>query len=446
MQQNYKGKEVLLILGTTILFLIGAVFYDLPLVIGILPGIVLLLVSVFQRGYTSSRLWIAMKLAVKRNKEVAWLLSFVGIILPTWYLSGTIEHLNQLFLSLISYDHFLLISFIITAAMSLILGSAVGSLSIVGVPIMAAAQELAIPEVWIAGALISGAFVGDRTSPLSSSFQLLTHSLEIDSKRQLKQLLPTLIFSLIICTALFYLFDLYRSQQVNPINITQNTINLSLYQLLISLIPPALLMLSIMLGAKMKQAFIVSIVAAFIILIIRGVSISVWLRGIVNGSEGIGGFIPMVPFIMFIFIVGIYCQVLEDAQIVQPYINKIFTNTSSLTRNTIQTVGVAAGISFISPNQSFPIILTGRSLLSHWSQHFHRDHLARVLADSTVVFAGMIPWSLLAILCSTLIGVPVIHYIPFALFLFITPIVTVFYSMYVTKIEKREEYGMSQKA
>ncbi len=117
----------------------------------------------------------------------------------------------------------------------------------------------------------------------------------------------------------------------------------------------------------------------------------------------------------------------------QPFLEKIFTDTVSLTKNTAQTVTAAAGVSLLSPNQSFPILLTGRALLPHWENHFHKRVLARTLADSTVVFAGLVPWSLLAILCSAIVGVPVIQYLPFAFFLLLSPFVTIVFSWVISR-------------
>ncbi|MBU9721602.1 MULTISPECIES: Na+/H+ antiporter NhaC family protein [Bacillaceae] len=322
---------------------------------------------------------------------------------------------------------FFTIAFLVTAMMSMVVGSAIASLSIVGVPMMVAGEQLGLPGAVVAGALISGGFVGDRTSPISSSFQLLRASVEIDSRAHLRAIMPTLKWGFAFTISIFLLLDFFVKKTV----VTSALLTVSQLDwigITVSLLPPVVLLIMILLGQEMKRCFTLGIVTAVVILLGRGVEIGVWLEGLAFGINSLNGLLDMLPFIIFILIVGAYCQVMEDTQMVQPYIERIFSNKSSLSKNTAQSIGVAAGVSLISPNQSFPIILTARTLFPHWNSYFNSVHLARIIADSTVVFAGLVPWSLLAILCSTIVGVPVLTYAPFAIFLLVMPLITWTYS------------------
>lgn len=430
MNETFTIKEISLILGITITCLIMAVMQTFSLVLAILPGFILLLMISLKKGFTKKQIMQAAKTGFERNKAVGWLLIFIGMLLPSWYYAGTIHDINLVFLSLISPDYFLLVTFMITTIMSLTIGSSVGSLSIVGVPIMASAHTLHIPVAIVAGALVSGAFVGDRTSPLSSSFQLLSHSLEMKIDDQLKKLIPSLLINLVICSLIFYLIDIQRRGNLDlKLNEQMAFWDLPLGEIAISFIPPIVILVVLTFISKnMKLAFVLSIFSSVIILLARDTSVSDWLYGIWNGANGLGGVSGMLPFILFIIVVGVYCQIIEDTNMIQPYIHRIFMNKSSLGINTAQTVGVAGFIALISPNQSFPVILTGRSLLPHWEKYFNKGELARILADSTVLFAGLVPWSLLAILCSTILNVKVIHYLPYAFFLWIPAFVTILLS------------------
>lgn len=121
---------------------------------------------------------------VKRTSGVIWILFLVGFLLPTWYLAGTIGQMVSIALHIITLEHFFMLSFIIAFTFSLILGTSVGTLSSIGIPIIGSAIALNLPIEIVAGALISGAFVGDRTSPFSSAHQLLAHTLEISVRNQ----------------------------------------------------------------------------------------------------------------------------------------------------------------------------------------------------------------------------------------------------------------------
>ncbi|UCZ53885.1 hypothetical protein LGQ02_03625 [Bacillus shivajii] len=427
MNTRFNVIELVLILGVTVGTLMLAILLDFSLVVAILPGLTLLTFIAKKNGFTYKGLVMSSWTGVKRNKNIAWLLAFIGVILPTWFLSGTINDLNQLFLSFVSPEYFFVITFLIAAVMSLIIGSAVGCLSIVGVPIIATAETLGLPIALVGGALVSGAFVGDRTSPLSSSFQLLSFSVELDVRTHFRTILPTMLIASGITAAIFLVLDFVVEKP--SVDSTAIVSNIEAGSLIVSLIPPLVLLLMILLGKNMKLCFSSSIATAAVILLIRGVSVSEWTTSMIFGIESFGGLVGMISFILFILIVGAYCQIIEDTGMIQPYIHRFFTDQTSLTKNTMQTIGVAAGVSLISPNQSFPILLTGRSLFPHWSLHLKKEHLARVLSDTTVVYAGLVPWSLLAILCSTIIQVPVLQYAPFAFFLWISMFVTLAFSM-----------------
>lgn len=430
MKRTFTYLEIFIIFAMTLGPLMAAITIDFPLAAAMLPGLISLLLLCAKKQIPGRELFSAVKKGMHRNRNVAWLLVFIGLLLPTWGLAGTIDDLNNLFLTFIAPDYFLAIAFLITAVMSFIVGSAVGSLSIVGIPLMSAGMTLQLPAAIVAGALVSGAFVGDRSSPLSSSFQLLAFSTELTIRQHLRTISPTLFLSLFAVSIIFLAADLTLTPASAAVEAGDGILWSSLA---VSFIPPALLLLLITLGKEMKVCFSLAIISAGVILLSRGVSLDAWLQGAFWGADSLNGLIDMLPFVLFILLVGAYCQIIEESEMLQPLLESVFRNTTSLPVNTAQTVGVAAGVSLLSPNQSFPILLTGRSLLPHWNKYFTNQGLSRTLADSTVVFAGMVPWSLLAILCSTIVGVPVLSYLPFAVFLWLTPFITIGYSLYLSK-------------
>ncbi|WP_161524784.1 Na+/H+ antiporter NhaC family protein [Alteribacter lacisalsi] len=442
MKKSFTIIDIIFIFAVTLVFLMGAIAISFPLALAMVPGVAALVVLCRKKEISWHTIGQASLTGVSRNKNVAWLLAFIGLILPTWYMAGTIDDLNALFLTFISPDYFLTVAFLVTALMSFTVGSSVGSLSIVGIPLMSAGLTLGLPAPLVAGALVSGSFVGDRSSPLSSSFQLLAFSVELKVQEHLRSITPTMIITVTLTALIFFLADSLVA--AGGSNTASAAGALDWNSLSLSLVPPVLLLVLIFMGKEMKTCFSAGILAGGAILLYRGTSLQAWAEGAVTGAGGLNGLIGMLPFVLFILIVGAYCQIIEETGMLQPFIERVFHDTSNLTKNTAQTVGVAAGVSLISPNQSFPILLAGRSLLPHWRTHFHRRELSRTLADSTVVFAGLVPWSLLAILCSTIVGVPVIVYLPFTVFLWLAPIVTIAYSWVKSKQSLRFETAESR--
>jgi Na+:H+ antiporter, NhaC family len=120
---------------------------------------------------------------------------------------------------------------------------------------------------------------------------------------------------------------------------------------------------------------------------------------------------------------------LEEMNIIQPYLDKWLQSSQSLTGDTLKTLFATLLITLIAANQTLPIILTGRSFLPHWTNKYGKEELARVMGDTTMLFPGIVPWSVLAIMCSTIVGLPILDYLPYALFLWILPLLTILVSM-----------------
>ncbi|ADH98529.1 Na+/H+ antiporter NhaC family protein [Salisediminibacterium selenitireducens] len=426
MPKDFTTKELTLILTLTIGGLIIAISTGLSLTLGITPGFLSLLILARNKHIPLRQLVESCKKGLIRNKDVAWLLVFIGILLPTWYVAGTVDDLNRLFLTLISPAHFFLSAFLVTGIMSFIVGSSIGSLSIVGVPIMATAEQMGISVLITAGALVSGSFIGDRTSPLSSSFFLLAHSVEVTVKTHFRSVLPTMFITATVTAFLYAGLDLALNR--TEVSSAGSLADLSLMETGLSLVPPFLLLLMILTGQSMRLSFLSGIIAGIVLILIRGESLTFWFTATLSGIASLNGLWQMLPFIVFILTVGMFSQMIEDTKLLQPVIESRLTNTTDLSIITRQSIGIATAVSLISPNQAFPIIVTARSLLPHWNAHFSPQALGRVLADSTVVFAGIVPWSLLAILNSSILGIPVLHYIPFAFFLLLSPAVTILWS------------------
>ena len=138
----------------------------------------------------------------------------------------------------------------------------------------------------------------------------------------------------------------------------------------------------------------------------------------------------MYELLLFLAIAGAYNGLLEELNVIQPYLDKWLQSSTTLTDDTLKTFAATLLISFIAANQTLPIILTGRSFLPHWSSKYGKEELARVMGDTTMLFPGMVPWSVLAIMCSTIVGIPIFEYLPYAIFLWLLPLLTIIVSFF----------------
>ncbi len=400
-----------------------AVSFNKPLVIGFLPGFLYLVMLIKNKGLSKGEIWEVCKKGIKKARTVIMILLLVSFILPSWYKSGTIEQLVSISLYIIIPEYFFLLTFIISMCFSMLLGTSVGTLSAVGIPIMSSAIAINLPPEIVAGALISGAFVGDRTSPFSSAHQLLAQTVEVSVKKQfLAMFIPTIV-AVFIGAAFFIILDFLHEITVYDVS--------SLEQLsLITFFPPIVLVGLVLLRISIIYSFLFSIIVAILISFGKGVTFIEILYSLIFGVNGVGGGLAnMYLLLLFLVLAGAYNGLIEEFRVIQPFLDNWLQHSRSLIEDTLKTTGASFGISLIAANQTLPIILTGRSFLPHWRKKQRSEELARVMADTTMLFPGMIPWSVLAIMCSTIVGVPIITYLPYAIFLWVLPIITLVISI-----------------
>lgn len=419
---QFSLKQVLMLLIVTLTGVVWAVSFRHPLVVGFFPGYLILVMLAMKKNISMKQILHISALGVNKTRIVILILFLVSFLLPSWYLSGTIQQMVKIAFHFIIPTHFLILSFLSAMVFSMLLGTTVGTLSAIGIPIIGTAILLHLPVEMVAGALVSGAFVGDRTSPFSSAHQLLAHTIELPVKRQWNAMLFTTLAAIILCFCFYGVADylLIGATNSNPQPLSWDELSL------IKFVPPIILIGFVLLRFSIIYAFLTSILSAALISLFSGTSLPKLVSALWHGIDGLGGgFLHMYELLLFLALAGAYNGLLEEINVIQPYLDKWLQSSRSLTSDTFKTLMATFLITLIAANQTLPIILTGRSFLPHWSSKYGKEELARVMGDTTMLFPGMVPWSVLAIMCSTIVGIPILDYLPFALFLWILPIITI---------------------
>jgi Na+:H+ antiporter, NhaC family len=384
-------------------------------------------------GVTFKKIFIISKNGVKRTSGVIWILFLVGFLLPSWYLAGTIDQMVSVALHIITPQHFFTLSFIVAIIFSMILGTSVGTLSSIGIPIMGSAIALQIPVEIVAGALISGAFVGDRTSPFSSAHQLLAQTVEITVKQQFRAMGVTSLLA--ILSGIFF-YSFLDNRLLNEIHnqVSVNRVNLSF----LKFIPPVILILMVIMRIKVLYAFLFSIAFACLLAVWNGIGLIKLILSLWYGITGLGGGLKnMYLLLLFLGLAGAYNGLLEELKVIQSILDRWLKTSYTILSDTLKIMLATLGITLIAANQTLPIILTGRSFLDYWSSKYSKEELARVMADSTMLFPGIVPWSVLTIMCSAITGVSIFDYFYYAIFLWILPIFTICLSVFKMNRQKR---------
>lgn len=430
------GSIVLL----TIAGLAAAYIAHIPLVIGFSLGLAILAVTVMRDLAIGLRnLFSIMAEGVGHTKEVVWILLLVGLLIPSWTASGTIAFLVDAGLRLIYPEFLLTFGFLLSAAIAMTLGTSTGTLSSVGIPLMGVAAHIGVPLPMMAGALVSGAFVGDRTSPFSSAHRLTEASAGIRSGSLFRVLLPTSIAAFALTSTLYFVLDWFGEWGSGWASIVTEGVSGEFVLSPLLAIPPVMLLIANVFRWKTKYAFMMAIVSGLGLgVFLQGGSWLEWVGWLWHGYTSSGssaidgkGMVNMIDLVALIALAGAYNGILEKTNMITPIVRRLLGGEgTSLPSMTVRAGLFGLGLGFVSCTQTLPIMMTARNLAGVWTERFSREHLARVTADTSLLFAAMVPWNMLAILCGTIVGVPVEQYVFYTFFVWLPPLLTVGWSLW----------------
>ncbi|WNF35358.1 Na+/H+ antiporter NhaC family protein [Bacillaceae bacterium IKA-2] len=431
----------------TFLFIITslglAAIFKFPLVVGFAVALSLVILLVLRKGFTVKEITFASLDGIKRIKPVIFILGLITLLIPAWIMSGTVPTMIFYIVNWIEPNWILLFAFFIAALTSFVFGTAIGTLGSLGIIIIGVAITVQVPIALVAGALVSGAFVGDRSSPLSSAFHLAANSVEVDPKKMFRKMIPTTLL-MIFFTALFYFFIGFF---IEPQGLIGNVVVTNLLQehfqiSIITLLPIVVLFGSILLKVRTIFSLGLGVITAIVIAaFFQNLPVVDILQNLAFGyhhsSSGLeeilrgGGIFTMWQMFIFITLASIMNGILDKTQLFKVFMKKMFEKASSLTSYTARTVVIGTIFAIVGGNQAFPVMLTGRSLKDTWvDAGYQKEDLGRVVCDSALVTSGLVPWNMLAILSAAAIGVPTLDYALYASFLWLGPIMTIAVSFF----------------
>lgn len=410
-----------------------------PLALGIVFAILVTLVSVVKLGYSWKAQFAFGWEGVKQTKPVLMILFLVGLLIPLLMMGGTIPAIIYYGLSIVNVDYLLVLAFLMTAAVSYLLGTSVGTLSTVGLSLMGIAHAADISQGMVAGALISGAMVGERFSPISSSRLLVLSNVGMTEEQDRQTRRPAWL-TVGICVVLYLVLDLFRSQagSSNTIQMYQELLlrHYSISWLL--MLPLIVLIASFAFRVKAVVALLYGIVASAILVFVTAApDVKTFAGSMLYGYElhsgtsldelvhG-GGMLSIISVLILIILAGFLNGILNRANLLTPIVDKMMGSTKKSTVLVAKAAALSLLVVIISCNQTIPILVLGSTLLHRFSQwNDGRVLLGKTMMDTTLVMPVLIPWNGLAMVISIALGVSTVETLPFLFFSLLLPIVTI---------------------
>ena len=405
---------------------------------------------------------------IKSSTPALIILLLIGAIAGTWMASGVIPTLIYYGLKILHPSIFLPASCIICAIISLLTGSSWTTIATIGVALMGIGRALGFDDGWIAGAIISGAYFGDKISMMSDTTVLASSTSEVPLFTHIKYMLITTTPSMLIAIIVFLFIGLSASTTAaaDTALIEQallNTYNITPWLLAIPIITgvlisrrlPAIITLfcSALTAAlamvifqpdiilKIAQTDIASILTTIKAIIVSATTSTSIETGndLLNelvATSGMGGMMNTIWLIICAMCFGgvMYGSGMLNA------ISQLFLR---MARRTISVVGstVCSGIFFnlTTGDQYISIILTSKLFSQLYdNRNLERRLLSRSVEDSATVTSVLIPWNSCGMAQSTVLGVATLTYLPYCIFNLLSPIMSIVVAAIGYKIYKRD--------
>ena len=419
------------------------------------------------------RKWMDLEESILKNMRSATpaliILLLIGAIAGTWMASGIIPSLIYYGLKILHPSIFLPASCIICAIISLLTGSSWTTIATIGVALMGIGRALGFDDGWIAGAIISGAYFGDKISVMSDTTVLASSTTEVPLFTHIKYMLITTIPSLLISIMVFTIAGLSASTTSSADMMAieeglQSTFNISPWLLIVPILTgiliakrlPAIVTLfaSAYMAAKamviaqpelilqianVENSSALSSLKAIIIASTTNNSIETGnelLNNLVT-TRGMGG---MMGTIWLIICAMCFGGVMYGSGMLSA-ITQIFLRVARRTVSVVSsTVGSGLFFNLVTGDQYISIILTGNLFRKLYDERdLEHRLLSRSIEDSATITSVLIPWNSCGMTQSTVLGVATLTYMPYCVFNIISPLMSIFMATIGYKIYKRSD-------
>ncbi|MBN8233608.1 Na+/H+ antiporter NhaC [Halobacillus kuroshimensis] len=374
----------------------------------------------------------------------AVLLFFViGILISSWMAAGTIPVLMEAGFTIADGPWFLAIIFAVTAVIGVALGSSFTTAATVGVAFIGVAESMDASLAMTAGAVVSGAFFGDKMSPLSDTTNLASTVVKVDLFDHIKNMAWTTIPAFIITFILFIFLSPDRNPDVEQLDNFQNGLAASGLMHWTSWIPVIILVAMTM---TKRPAFISLAVSSLTATVLAGFREvlpwtalwQTWFSGfegsteveVVNELLTRGGMNSMLFTVSLVILALALGGLFFVTGVIPAILTRVQDSLKSARSATLSTAFTAIGINIAIGEQYLSILLTGEAYQDVYEKAgLARKNLSRTLEDAGTVINPLVPWSVCGVFLSGVLGVPVLDYLPFAFFCLLSPILTILYGL-----------------
>lgn len=410
-------------------------------------------------GYKWADIQKAMMDGLMRGAVAMTIMFLIGMIIGSWIQCGTVPALIYYGLNILSPKIFLPAAFLICCVTSLATGTSWGSAGTVGLALMGIGMSMSIPAPIIAGAVVSGAFFGDKLSPLSDTTNLASATAEVDIYAHIKAMLYTSVPAMVVAIVLYAIIGLqYTGGSFDPAQITDVTGALSsIFNINILVILPAvvLLALSVMKVPAIPSMSIGVVLGIIVAVVFQGVPLTSVIGTLYSGfkiESGVaaidtllnrGGMTGMTSSIFLMIIALMLGGILSDLGYMQVIVETLLGKIKSVGTLIFATIFSGAACQATTCNTMVSIILTGTAFKGAYDEkEVDRTMLSRCLEEGSTLTAALIPWNTAGAYMATTLGVATVAYLPYTFFNLANILISIVFSYMGIFVFKKGQTSM----
>jgi Na+:H+ antiporter, NhaC family len=395
----------------------------------------------------------------------------VGALIGSWILAGIVPTMIYYGLQLLSPAVFLPTACIICCFVSLATGSSWTTAGTVGVALIGIAVAQGINPGLAAGAVVSGAYFGDKMSPLSDTTNLAPAMAGTDLFTHIRHMMWTTIPSITIAIVLFAVIGLNTAAPTDlaGVNAILNGLEQSFRLGWHLMLPVALVLALVVMRVPAFPALLIGALVGCIMAVIfqadatvayaaspelsRGAALvkGAWMSlfdgyKLTSGNAALdellsrGGMAGMLSTVWLILAAMMFGAVMEVTGMLQQIALGILGFVRGTGSLIVATLATAFGMNIVASDQYIAIVLPGRMFRAEYARrNLHPKNLSRALEDAGTLTSALVPWNTCGAFMAQTLGVATFAYAPFAFFNLINPVVSLVYGITGFTIERTDK-------
>lgn len=424
----------------------------IPLIVGTITAALV----AWKAGYRWDELEEAMYKGIRLALPAIVIIILVGLTIGAWIGGGVVATMIYYGLKIITPSLFLVSIAAICSIVSLAIGSSWSTMGTIGVAGMGIGLSMGIPAPMIAGAIISGAYFGDKMSPLSDTTNLASGLTGTDLFVHIRHMFYTTIPGLVIALGAFWFLGKdFGKGGVDTADINQ-TLAVLQEEFVISPFLLLIPLIVIILVAKKVPAIpglIIGIVLGFLAhVFVQGGSFAEAVAALQSGYvietgntmvdklfNG-GGLDNMMYTVSMTIVAMTFGGMLENTGMLQAIVNQILKFAKTTKSLIVSTLVSCFATNATCSEQYISIVIPSRMYAKAYrDKGLASKNLSRVLEDGGTLTSVFIPWNTCGVFIFGTLGVSAFEYAPYAILNFVVPIISIFYALTGFTIEKMSD-------